>query len=143
MIDELYPTREHARSCSPQVHLSHPSGSNITGLYNNNQQHFHSRSKLDQMMQASDLVGGASDAQWSSASTASPAYSAIRPLTKTIWVGNLPPQASTATMMNLFGNAASIESCRIIPHKNCGFVTFFTAEVKFVFFSSSLPSLHR
>lgn len=57
-----------------------------------------------------------------------------RPLTKTIWLGHLPPQASTAFLMNLFGNASSIASCRIIPHKHCGFVTFFSAEVRTYFF---------
>ena len=139
--DDFYPTREYARSCSPHVNHLQPSTMN------------HQRSKMDHVLQASDLGVSHHDLPFQMNQHhhhSSPAFGPTRPLTKTVWLGNLPPQASTATMMTLFGNAATIESCRIIPHKNCGFVTFFTAEVNFSYcfwrFESTLNSnrtLHR
>ncbi|KAI9179877.1 hypothetical protein H9P43_005209 [Blastocladiella emersonii ATCC 22665] len=43
---------------------------------------------------------------------------------RALWVGNLPPNFTVQQLSSLFANFGAIESCRILTHKNCGFVNY-------------------
>ena len=44
--------------------------------------------------------------------------------TRSIWVGNIPPNTYSGTLESVFQIFGPIESARILSHKNCGFVNF-------------------
>ncbi|KAI8804762.1 armadillo-type protein [Cladochytrium replicatum] len=44
--------------------------------------------------------------------------------TKSLWIGNIPPTTDPAELEALFSQYGSIESARVLTHKNCGFVNF-------------------
>ncbi|KAL9546610.1 hypothetical protein MBANPS3_006586 [Mucor bainieri] len=44
--------------------------------------------------------------------------------TRALWVGNIPANINPAVLRSLFQSFGSIESIRILSHKNCGFVNF-------------------
>ncbi|KAI8969164.1 hypothetical protein BDF20DRAFT_916543 [Mycotypha africana] len=44
--------------------------------------------------------------------------------TRSLWVGNIPSNISPAVLRSVFQVFGSIESIRILSHKNCGFVNF-------------------
>ena len=44
--------------------------------------------------------------------------------TRSIWVGNIPPNTYSGTLESVFHIFGPIESARILSHKNCGFVNF-------------------
>ncbi|ORE08005.1 ARM repeat-containing protein [Rhizopus microsporus var. microsporus] len=44
--------------------------------------------------------------------------------TRALWVGNIPTNASANALRNIFQAFGSIESVRILSHKNCGFINF-------------------
>ncbi|KAF1803398.1 hypothetical protein FB192DRAFT_1277008 [Mucor lusitanicus] len=44
--------------------------------------------------------------------------------TRALWVGNIPANINPAILRSLFQSFGSIESIRILSHKNCGFVNF-------------------
>ncbi|KAG1466563.1 hypothetical protein G6F56_004664 [Rhizopus delemar] len=48
--------------------------------------------------------------------------------TRALWVGNIPSQTTQAALNNVFSTFGAIESIRVLPHKNCGFVNFFNSE---------------
>ena len=48
--------------------------------------------------------------------------------TRALWLGNIPTSTTTSSLENLFGVHGKIESCRVLMHKNCGFVNFETVE---------------
>ncbi|KNE55179.1 hypothetical protein AMAG_01098 [Allomyces macrogynus ATCC 38327] len=43
---------------------------------------------------------------------------------RALWVGNLPAHFTVQQLSALFAGFGPIESCRILTHKNCGFVNF-------------------
>lgn len=48
--------------------------------------------------------------------------------TRALWLGNIPTSTTTSSLEALFGVHGKIESCRVLMHKNCGFVNFETVE---------------
>lgn len=50
-------------------------------------------------------------------------FEAIGP-TRALWVGNLPPNTTVQQLSVIFSPFGHIDSCRILTHKNCGFVNF-------------------
>ncbi|GAA6062356.1 hypothetical protein JCM10212_005698 [Sporobolomyces blumeae] len=44
--------------------------------------------------------------------------------TRSLWVGNLDPKTTTADLQQVFAPYGAIESLRLIPDKECGFVNF-------------------
>lgn len=44
--------------------------------------------------------------------------------TRALWVGNIPANINPALLRSLFQSYGTIESIRILSHKNCGFVNF-------------------
>jgi protein JSN1 len=44
--------------------------------------------------------------------------------TKSLWIGNIPATTDPADLEYLFSAFGSIESARVLTHKNCGFVNF-------------------
>ncbi|BGP53866.1 hypothetical protein JCM8202v2_001438 [Rhodotorula sphaerocarpa] len=44
--------------------------------------------------------------------------------TRSLWVGNLDPKTSPAELQDVFAPYGAIESLRLIPEKECGFVNF-------------------
>lgn len=48
--------------------------------------------------------------------------------TRALWLGNIPPSTTTSSLNVIFGPFGSIESCRVLTHKGCGFVNFETVE---------------
>lgn len=44
--------------------------------------------------------------------------------TKSLWVGNIAPCMKSADLEATFAQFGSVESCRILTHKNCGFINF-------------------
>lgn len=47
--------------------------------------------------------------------------------TKSLWVGNLPYATTPASLEAMFATYGTVESARILTHKNCGFVNFTNA----------------
>jgi protein JSN1 len=48
--------------------------------------------------------------------------------TRSLWIGNIDPNLSTQDLMQLFSPYGSIESLRLLPDKECGFVNFTRVE---------------
>lgn len=48
--------------------------------------------------------------------------------TRALWLGNIPTSTTTSSLEQLFSAHGKIESCRVLMHKNCGFVNFETVE---------------
>ncbi|KAJ3004539.1 hypothetical protein HKX48_001170 [Thoreauomyces humboldtii] len=48
--------------------------------------------------------------------------------TKSLWVGNIPPTTDPAELEALFAAYGTVESARVLTHKNCGFVNFIRLE---------------
>ena len=43
-------------------------------------------------------------------------------------LGNIPPGTAPSTLLHIFSSFGTIESVRVLSHKNCGFVNFEYAE---------------
>ncbi|KAI8390844.1 uncharacterized protein BYT42DRAFT_610120 [Radiomyces spectabilis] len=48
--------------------------------------------------------------------------------TRALWIGNIPANISPLALRSLFQPFGSIESVRVLSHKNCGFVNFYNQE---------------
>ncbi|PKK72445.1 hypothetical protein RhiirC2_742692 [Rhizophagus irregularis] len=48
--------------------------------------------------------------------------------TRSLWIGNIDPTLSTQDLMQLFSPYGTIESLRLLPDKECGFVNFVRVE---------------
>ncbi|KAJ3367449.1 hypothetical protein HDU91_001415 [Kappamyces sp. JEL0680] len=48
--------------------------------------------------------------------------------TKSLWVGNLAPNTKPAELELAFSKFGTVESARVLTHKNCGFVNFVSLE---------------
>ncbi|KAI7852459.1 armadillo-type protein [Circinella umbellata] len=48
--------------------------------------------------------------------------------TRALWLGNIPPGTAPSTLLHIFSSFGTIESVRVLSHKNCGFVNFEYAE---------------
>ncbi|GAA5802922.1 hypothetical protein HPULCUR_008397 [Helicostylum pulchrum] len=48
--------------------------------------------------------------------------------TRALWVGNIPTNTTQQTLGNIFSCFGMIESIRVLTHKNCGFINFYTQE---------------
>ena len=48
--------------------------------------------------------------------------------TRALWLGNIPTSTTTSSLEQLFSSHGKIESCRVLMHKNCGFVNFENVE---------------
>ncbi|CAG8593639.1 12323_t:CDS:2 [Acaulospora morrowiae] len=44
--------------------------------------------------------------------------------TRALWVGNIPTSTTPQALQTIFAPYGPIESARILPHKNCGFINF-------------------
>ncbi|KAF2763561.1 RNA binding protein [Pseudovirgaria hyperparasitica] len=44
--------------------------------------------------------------------------------TRALWLGNIPSSTTVSSLNVIFSNYGSIESTRVLTHKNCGFVNF-------------------
>jgi protein JSN1 len=44
--------------------------------------------------------------------------------TRALWVGSIPSSVTSAMLLNIFQPFGSVESARILTHKNCGFINF-------------------
>ena len=47
--------------------------------------------------------------------------------TKSLWVGNILPSTKPSDLEQVFGRYGKVESARVLTHKNCGFVNFYSA----------------
>lgn len=92
-----------------------------------------SSSRLDASMTAGDL---AEEAEYSGLTEAvqglqlggmskgdGDEHSAETP-TRALWLGNIPSSTTVSSLNVIFGNFGTIESTRVLTHKNCGFVNF-------------------
>ena len=48
--------------------------------------------------------------------------------TRALWLGNIPTSTTTSSLEALFSIHGKIDSCRVLMHKNCGFVNFEAVE---------------
>lgn len=48
--------------------------------------------------------------------------------TRAIWLGNIPSSTTISSLNVIFGRFGTIESSRVLTHKNCGFVNFDTVD---------------
>nr|CAG8541077.1 14030_t:CDS:2 [Entrophospora candida] len=48
--------------------------------------------------------------------------------TRSLWIGNIDPNLTTQDLMQLFSHYGGIESLRLLPDKECGFVNFVRVE---------------
>lgn len=44
--------------------------------------------------------------------------------TRALWIGNISASTSSAILQSIFSNFGTVESARVLVHKNCGFVNF-------------------
>lgn len=44
--------------------------------------------------------------------------------TRSLWLGNIPSSTTVSSLNVIFANYGAIESCRVLTHKNCGFVNY-------------------
>lgn len=44
--------------------------------------------------------------------------------TRSLWLGNIPASTTTTSLIHIFQGFGSVESARVLTHKNCGFVNF-------------------
>ncbi len=50
------------------------------------------------------------------------------PPSRALWVGNLSPNMAAPMVLGIFEPFGPVESLRLLPHKNCGFVNFYHIE---------------
>ncbi|CEI99779.1 hypothetical protein RMCBS344292_13860 [Rhizopus microsporus] len=48
--------------------------------------------------------------------------------TRALWLGNIPGNTTPASLQSIFGTFGTIESVRVLSHKNCSFINFETVE---------------
>ncbi|CAO3662070.1 unnamed protein product [Rhizopus microsporus] len=48
--------------------------------------------------------------------------------TRALWIGNIPNNTTQVALGTVFSTFGAIESVRVLPHKNCGFINFFNLE---------------
>ncbi|KAI0243735.1 hypothetical protein L0F63_001373 [Massospora cicadina] len=48
--------------------------------------------------------------------------------TRALWIGNISASTSSAILQSIFSNFGTVESARVLVHKNCGFVNFASVE---------------
>ena len=48
--------------------------------------------------------------------------------TRSLWLGNIPASTTSYALTAIFSSYGTVESARVLPHKNCGFVNFVNAE---------------
>lgn len=48
--------------------------------------------------------------------------------TRALWIGNISASTSSAILQSIFSNFGTVESARVLVHKNCGFVNFTTID---------------
>lgn len=44
--------------------------------------------------------------------------------TRSLWIGNIPASTTSYALQAIFSSYGTVESARVLPHKNCGFVNF-------------------
>lgn len=67
---------------------------------------------------------------------ASPAVPAMVPVGRTVYVGNIPSEASVTELLDLV-HFGPIENVRMLPEKNCAFISFLTGQVAAAFHADS------
>lgn len=101
-------------------------------------------SKLDSMTSAADLRGdyfdvtGGMDALKLAALSGRPSSgqggltsieeSQLEGPTRSLWLGNIPASTTTTSLIHIFQPFGTVESARVLTHKNCGFINYATAE---------------
>lgn len=101
-------------------------------------------SKLDSMTSASDLRGEYFDISSGlealkfvamnprpssgEGGLASIEESQLEGPTRSLWLGNIPASTTTTSLIHIFQPFGSVESARVLTHKNCGFINYTTAE---------------
>ncbi|KAK4058647.1 hypothetical protein OIO90_000091 [Microbotryomycetes sp. JL221] len=89
---------------------------------------------LSRNMRGLTLGGDEQPLKWnSSASRSSPPdpsnpSQAYQQPTRSLWIGNLDPRTSPAELQSVFAPYGAIESLRLIPEKECGFVNFVSVQ---------------
>ena len=48
--------------------------------------------------------------------------------TRSLWLGNIPASTTSYALNAIFSSYGTVESARVLPHKNCGFVNFVSTE---------------
>ena len=48
--------------------------------------------------------------------------------TRSLWLGNIPASTTTTSLVHIFQPFGTVESARVLTHKNCGFINYTTAE---------------
>lgn len=48
--------------------------------------------------------------------------------TRSLWIGNIPASTTSYALQAIFSSYGTVESARVLPHKNCGFVNFVNVE---------------
>lgn len=48
--------------------------------------------------------------------------------TRSLWLGNIPASTTSYALNAIFSSYGTVESARVLPHKNCGFVNFVNIE---------------
>lgn len=48
--------------------------------------------------------------------------------TRSLWLGNIPAATTSYALNAIFSSYGTVESARVLPHKNCGFVNFLNIE---------------
>lgn len=48
--------------------------------------------------------------------------------TRSLWLGNIPASTTSYALQAIFSSYGTVESARVLPHKNCGFVNFVNVE---------------
>lgn len=66
----------------------------------------------------------------------SPASPAMVPVGRTVYVGNIPPGSSVSELLDLV-HFGPIENVRMLPEKNCAFISFLTSQVAAAFHADS------
>ncbi|CCX04549.1 hypothetical protein FPQ18DRAFT_70861 [Pyronema domesticum] len=48
--------------------------------------------------------------------------------TRSLWLGNIPASTTTTSLIHIFQPFGTVESARVLTHKNCGFINYTTPE---------------
>jgi protein JSN1 len=48
--------------------------------------------------------------------------------TRSLWLGNIPASTTTTSLIHIFQPFGTVESARVLTHKNCGFINYTTTE---------------
>lgn len=48
--------------------------------------------------------------------------------TRSLWLGNIPASTTTTSLIHIFQPFGTVESARVLTHKNCGFINYTIAE---------------